>query len=328
MKERITLRSLFDSRKIELEQKLAGLTLPKDNLKVQEIISDYLTVLFDSEGEFRQSLTQAEDYILKANLSLLNAQQEIAKAFVNHKITINTSSTEASENQSGDESDGKGPKSPFDFLDAKVSGTQAGLGGAAGALVGNLTFGGWGAVFGAIAGTAIVVYLANSENGTPSTHIMTEKTPQTHVELVNEPINVQFFINVIENICDSVDNLINTFRSQINRVVDKYEAMEKPTIEKDYSFLLESIQSLLGYKRTHSPEEEKYLTKLQSRIEDLSECLENYNLTIEDYNGENDYLFEAVASKETIKTKMILPAIVKDNIAVLKGKIFVPETNK
>lgn len=35
--------------------------------------------MFDNESDFRQSLTQSEDYILQAALSLLNAQQSITK---------------------------------------------------------------------------------------------------------------------------------------------------------------------------------------------------------------------------------------------------------
>ena len=326
MADKITLRALFDSKATELEQKLEGLSLPKDNQIIQQTISDYLTTLFDSEGEFRQNLTQAEDYLLQATMSLLSAQQEMSKTFIKQKIRINSISEEAKDDNTIEGTAKKtSPKSIQDYLGVNVSASEAGIGTAVGALVGKLAFGGWGAVFGAIAGTAIVVYMASRDTTVKPAPSKVDRTPMIKTEIVNEPIDIPQFISVVGGICDSVDNLITTFRAQVNRVIDKYEAMEKPTIEKEYRFLLESIQSLIGYKRTHASEEEKYVKKIQGRIEDIAECLENYNLEVEDYNGNNDHLFEIVTSPETKEKKMVYPAIVKGGVAIIKGKIFIPQ---
>ena len=138
-------------------------------------------------------------------------------------------------------------------------------------------------------------------------------------ETVESELNVDAFIEIIGKICQSVDSLIETFRAQINRVVNKYENQEKATLEKDFRFLLEGIQSLVGYKRTHSEEEPKYIRKLKERIEDVGELLENYNLAIVDYTEDNEYMFEVVDGQET---RMVLPAIVKEGVVVIKGKIF------
>ncbi len=62
-----------------LGTKLQGLKLPSDSSCIQGIINDYLNEMFNNEGDFRQGLTQSEDYILQAALSLLNAQQSITK---------------------------------------------------------------------------------------------------------------------------------------------------------------------------------------------------------------------------------------------------------
>lgn len=325
MADKITLRALFDSKKSELEQKLEGMTLPKDNQIVQQTVSEYLAGLFDSEGEYRQNLTQAEDYLLQATMSLLTAQQEMSKTFISQTIHVNTIHEGPKEGTiEGDAKCNTAPKSIQDYLGAKVSASNAGIGAAAGALVGKIALGGWGAVFGAIAGTAIVVYIASRNNTESSVVHKSVVKPTIRTEIINEPIDIDQFISVVGGICDSVDNLISTFRAQVSRVIDKYESMEKPTIEKEYSFLLESIQSLIGYKRTHSTEEDKYVNKLQGRIEDMAECLENYNLEIVDFNGENDHLFEFVDSPGTKERKMVYPAITKGGVAVLKGKVFIP----
>lgn len=324
MAEKITLRALFDSKQSELAQKLEGFSLPKDNQKIQETISDYLSCLFDSEGEFRQNLTQAEDYLLQATMSLLTAQQEMSKSFISQKIRFNSTSEDTNTGTIEGAAKNKSQKSVQDYLGIKVSASEAGIGTAAGALAGKLALGGWGAVFGAIAGTAIVVYLASRNSSEKPASPKNDIKPTIRTEIVNEPIDINQFIGVVGGICDSVDNLIITFRAQVNRVIDKYETMEKPTIEKEYRFLLESIQSLIGYKRTHSSEEDKYNKKIQGRIEDLAECLENYNLETVDYDGENDFLFEIVSSPETKEKKMVYPAIVKNGVAILKGKVFIP----
>jgi hypothetical protein len=316
---------MFDSKKSELEKKLEGMTLPKDNQIVQQTVSEYLTELFDSEGEFRQNLTQAEDYLLQATMSLLTAQQEMSKTFICQTIRFNTVHNDVKEGTIEGSTEKATPKKSYqDYLGINITATQTGIGAATGALVGKLAFGGWGAVFGAIAGTAVMVYLASRNGNEKPEESVIKPVSTIRTEIVNEPLDVQGFIEVVGGICDSVDNLITTFRAQVNRVIDKYESMEKPTIEKQYGFLLENIQTLIGYKRTHSSEDEKYLKKLHLRIEDLAECLENYNLTTEEYDGNNEHLFELIPSPETTEVKMAYPAIVRDGIAVLKGKVFIP----
>ena len=71
------LKNLFESKQDYLRNSLQDLQLPKDALKIERAVSEYLNKLFDENGEFRMQLTQSEDYILQSALSLLNAQQAI-----------------------------------------------------------------------------------------------------------------------------------------------------------------------------------------------------------------------------------------------------------
>lgn len=317
MEEKVTLSSLFNSRIDELEQKLSGLHLPSDAEKVQKVIADYLKELFDNEGAFRQSLTQSEDYILQAALSLLNAQQEMSNTIMKQSLK----NEETIEHEKIEQAVLAGPVGKtMGVFNAKISPTHALLGSGGGALVGNLVFGGWGAVFGAIAGTAIAVYLS-SRTETPTTPTNTVNTkPLTQ----SVAINTKVFITIIAKICDSVDNLISTFRGQINRVVGKYESQPKPSLEKEYRPILENIQTLVGYCRTHF-EDEKFSRKILERVEDMVEMLDTYNLSLINYSEEKESWFEKVSSPNTNQPKMVYPAIVKDGEIVLKGKIFVPE---
>lgn len=246
----MTLTECFKAQIPNLRSELTGLKLPMDSENVEKIISSNFSILFESEGEFRQNLTQSEDYILQAALSLLHAQQEITMNLVKNTqsnqmpIVLPTPLEKEDRATSASTKIGNSSKS---FKDIKVSAQNSAIGSAGGALVGNVLFGGWGAVFGAIAGTALVIY-ASSTKTQEDAKINSEKsnvkpTQLSSESIQNSPIDVDKFISIIGQICESVDNLIETFRAQIKRVVNKYESQEKPSIEKDFRTLLEGIQS-------------------------------------------------------------------------------------
>lgn len=328
----MTLTECFKAQIPNLRSELTGLKLPMDSENVEKIISSNFSILFESEGEFRQNLTQSEDYILQAALSLLHAQQEITMNLVKNTqsnqmpIVLPTPLEKEDRATSASTKIGNSSKS---FKDIKVSAQNSAIGSAGGALVGNVLFGGWGAVFGAIAGTALVIY-ASSTKTQEDAKINSEKsnvkpTQLSSESIQNSPIDVDKFISIIGQICESVDNLIETFRAQIKRVVNKYESQEKPSIEKDFRTLLEGIQSLIGYKRGHSSEDAKYTSKLQTRIEDLAELLDNYDLETFDYTPDHSEWFDVVESPNASEIKMVTPAIIKGDALVLKGKIFIPQ---
>lgn len=316
--EKLTLKSLFESGKADLTEQLKQLSLPRDAQKVQTIVTEHLNRLFDSEGEYRQHLTQSEDYILQAAMSLLNAQQAMASEFAAKSYA--PSPTPKTEPKNDMEKAAGLRKEQYPIA---IGGSA--IGGAAGALA----FGTWGAVFGAIAGTAVVLYAVavQGKNDKPQQSSKLSPTKRENVIIPEVPkLNVNTFITILENICDGIDTLIETFRGQLKRVISKYESIEKPTIDKEYRFLIESIQSLLGYKRTHTEVDEKSIKKLNARIEDLAETLENYNLTAVDYTEEHDFWFEKVASEKCTEKRMVYPAIVRNETdVVLKGKLFIPQ---
>lgn len=299
-----SLTAIFESNKSVLVERLQGLKLPSDSSRVQSVINDYLNEMFDNEGDFRQGLTQAEDYILQAALSLLNAQQLITK-----EVTPNIS-FQQSESKSYTQVKGGLKKEQYPIT---LVGTA--VGGIGGALLGT-----WGAVFGAIAGTAIVLYYASADSNTSSKMTSTIEKPQ----LIQAQLNVELFLSIVKSICEGIDSLIEVFRAQINRVVNKYESLDKPSLDKEYRFLLEGIQSLIGYKRSHS-EDEKFLRKIQERIEDMADLLDNYNLIVEDYTEGHKNWFDLIENPNTTELTQVLPAIVKDNNVVLRGRVFIPE---
>lgn len=310
-----SLKGLFESKQDDLRNLLQNLELPKDSTKIERVVSEYLNNLFDGNGEFRMQLTQSEDYILQSAMSLLNAQQAILAEVSKAKEQKSEPSQQPGLNGiKAAQPNGIGKEAiPYSIGASAVGG-----------VIGGVVIGTWGAVFGSIAGTAIALYyVANNEKQAPQAKIKTVQQPVA--QPTGQKLDVEKFIRIVSGVCESIDNLIETFRSQINRVVNKYEQQPKPTLETNFKAVLEGIQSLVGYKRTHEASKDKYVAKLQQRIEDLTELLDNYNLEIVDYDGDNANLFDEIASPNAQQPKMVVPAIIKGNSAVLKGKIFVPE---
>ena len=310
-----TLCELFESNQSQLQQALTGMTLPKDIGKVQNTVSSYLEKVFDAEGEFRQNLTQSEDYILEAAISLLNAQQKISSALLKD-VNSNNDSKKLNTYSNGSENKESDSGNVFD-----IGSKNTLFGVAGGAIAGKLILGGWGAVFGAIAGVALSIYLSNKTQTKPQSQT-TRKVVQEGNS--NKPIDVNCFVHIIHDVCESVDNLIGTFRSQVNRVVQKYESQDKPTLDKEYRILLESIQSLVGYERNHDATEEKYTKKIQDRIEDLAESLDNYDITLVNFLEDKSSWFDKVPSPNTTELKEVFPAIIKGNYLIIPGKVFIP----
>lgn len=316
MDTKTTLKALFESRKDELSQKLANLSLPKDAALVQQTVSNYLNELFDSEGDFRQNLTQSEDYILQAAMSLLNAQQSMLGEFAKVSVAKNAGSQEDSKAKTRYETlnttDGlKKQEYPY------VIGGSA-VGGAAGAIL----IGSWGAVFGAIAGTAIALYFVSSQQD-KNKKGDAPRTTQPERKAITQKIDVEAFTGIVGDICDSVDSLILTFRTQINRVVEKYENQEKPTFEKDYGVLLDAIQSLLG--AVNMEKDEKWQKRIDSRIEDLADSLENYEIEVVSYSENSKDFFDKTISENVKTATMVLPALMKRGVVVRRGKVFVKQ---
>lgn len=314
-----SLSSIFNETKSELASALAGLSLPKDSQEVQSRISAYLNQVCDENNEFRQNLTQSEDYILQAALSMLSAQRDMVSALSSSpKVESTTSTAEQTTLENA-------PKSIQNSLaKASVPAGNALMGAGGGALIGKIVLGGWGAVFGAIAGTALVLYLAqqpHAKSVEPARQLKASPDTAVEVKIVETPVNTEALLNVVEQLCESLDNLILTFRAQIQRVINKYESQEKPTIEREYLDLLEKIQSLLGAYAI-STESEIRSKRIDQRIELLEESLENYDLKAVVYDGQNDTLFIMQPSPNVAAPTMAFPAIIKNGKTIIKGKVF------
>lgn len=241
-----TLTSIFDSHKEELSKKLANYSLPRDSKEVQATVADALSNMFENDGDYRQSLTQSEDYILQCAIQLLRAQQNIAAEIASMASSYNANPKQVSEQK------------PQNNLYISLTGT--GIGAIAGSILGT-----WGAVCGAIAGTAIAVYLSTGKK-------KSESPKETNVI---RTINVNAFINIVKLICESIDNLMDTYRVQIKRIQNSYEQKEEVSLLNSFNALTDQIANVI---KTVNSVSDAVPTKVSTAVEMLEESLENYDL--------------------------------------------------
>lgn len=245
-----TLTSVFNQNKVKLTGALKGLYLPADANKIHKVVSDFLNEMFENSGEYRQSLTDSEDYILQASINLLQAQQNITSEIAKTSAATATVRTTEAKKETG--------TNPY----YAVAG--AGVGAVAGSILST-----WGAVAGAIAGTAIVIYSATRKTSPSSEHSEKHLAAQ---------MDANALANIVEKICRGIDGVMQTYRVQVKRVKDYYEYKEQPTLQTEYSELLEQITNVCNAVQSSS---DNVSAKLKNATDALAESLENYGLKFE-----------------------------------------------
>ena len=251
---KISLKEYFCSGKEELENSLSGLSLPKDSKKIQIIVSDYFSNLFENDGAYRRSLTESEDYLLISVIQVLKSQQSIIEEIA--AISKPTSlENERNSNQ-------KESINPYIAL----------VGTGVGALVGSLA-GVWAASAGSIAGTALGIYY--------STHKFKEpKNADNRVadNQIEDSFDVKTFVDIVEKLCDNIDYMLDTFRTQIQRLKNAYDNKQEENFLHSYNMMAEKMGLLLSVIHTH---EEGLPPKILQAATMLEDCLENYSLKYE-----------------------------------------------
>ena len=296
-----TLTSVFEAGRASLETKLGGLSLPQDSEKIQRIIEQSFAELIGPNSNFRMTLTVAENAIIQHAIGLMNIRHQLSAQILPKQETAdNKMRVEAM---------------PADTSSPLFSIVGSAIGGSVGALIGP-----WPAVIGAVAGTAVGTYYRE--------FMPKAAKPESESDVASsEPeattISVSAMTDIIHSICKQIDLLLATYRQQIADLKASYDNREKVTLSRNYQFLLESIQSVLG--ASYSTETEKEIGRLKDRCEQLGESLENYGLRAVVYSVEKvAHLFEINESENCASPATRLPAIMEGDKIILKGKAVLP----
>ena len=255
MKEEITLEDLFKAKKDELKKQLEGLSVPKDFDLIKERIEKTLDSLFSSKGEYRQKLTQSEDYVLQAALNLLNAEQQLQLKYIELFQSVNQSQKQSTNTSSAKEKE----KSPYFSL----LGTAVGAG--VGAFIGT-----WGAAFGALGGTAMAIYLMGNK--------VASELKATPNDGCSAKLDADSFLSILESICTQVDSLMKTVRAQMTRIHDEYKSKAPDSLFTLYPAFVAQLESLFEIVSEGEPSGETTLIQ----IDLLKRSLKNYGIAVVD----------------------------------------------
>lgn len=255
-----TLVSMFAANKQELEQKLAGKVLPRDVEEIKRIVTESMNqLLLDYQG----SLQESERFVLNAALRLLDFRMQ-----VDHQLSIqvpnekiipendNLKSSQSSTMRHGTTTVVSGLSS---YLGYKFGGSWLGL-----------STGIWAAAAGALIASLVIDYISSTSKHSKSA----VAKPQ--------PVNPIMFTQLFESVYAIIDELVETFRVQVQRIIVPYESKAKPSLQKDYGLLLSEIEALVKLANAETLNSEDKLKKLGSRITILAESLENYGLKVVD----------------------------------------------
>lgn len=193
--DKITLSSLFEQRKGEFIEQLNDIYLPRDAAKFEKIETDFLKSLLEKDGAYRQSLSEDENAMLESTLQLMQSQQHIAAGIAASLRGFNLRLQEE--------------KSILPVPE-KLLYYYPVLGAALGSAIGSF-WNTWTTIAGAVVLTAISIFIV-----TVIIKISTKKIDQAVIE--DSEINPEVFAEVVGNICDKIDDVIETYRTQVRKM--------------------------------------------------------------------------------------------------------------
>lgn len=298
-----TLTQLFDAGRASLEEKLCGMTLPEDASRIRKIVEGELTALMAPKSDFSMSLTTAENAVLQQIVGLMDVRRQLTG-----QITAECPPRPKAEMRNTPAAADPTPR-VYPIVGSAV-------GGSVGALLGP-----WTAVVGAVVGTSLAAY---SRDLLP---VFNSPAPKSVVlpsaEKKDREIDPKQLTDIIRGVCGQIDHLIALSRQQIQDLKSIYENREKVSLSRNYRFLLESIQSVLG--SALAPDDAGCAEKLRNRCGQLADSLENYGLRVAVYDESAPAAwFDTSASERTSVPVTKLPAILEGEEPVLKGKVILP----
>ena len=170
-------------------------------------------------------------------------------------------------------------------------------------------------VFGAIIFTIFVLFIYDYSQK------RIEKDFTTHADIQCDKVKLQLI-----NICKSIDLIVDTYQRRIDENTSRISQERIIPFERKYEWLLSQIQAIIGYER-YNEDEPDFKNELKERCEDLALVMTNIQISFEDYNGDNEGLFEIIEYPDISYPKRVLPSVLSKDELIIKGKVFVPENN-
>ena len=295
---KLSLLSLFEQSEADLKTKLSGLILPRDAEKLNQILSD-LFVEHIKVGEYKQELTNSEMAIFQSAIQLVEESLQLQQHLFAIKEKEETLVT--TEKKHGEER-----KLPINKSQAAVVAVAA-----TGILTGAVT--NVGTILLAIVATAAGVWITRENSDTNT--IVKEKVIRH--ELM---VNAEAIIETTKKMCQSLDNLMGVYQTNIENFKSRIENKPDPTLYNSYGYLLNRLASIYRDKTNNAPAKE-----IDDDISKLFKTLKNYNYEFVNYSNETKQFFEVEELEEISEPEVEEVAILEKGECIVKGKMYQPK---
>lgn len=289
-----TLQELFESRKEILIQKLTMSSSSFKQENIETIIRDFMISLPRLDGSNTSLLTQVEQDIYDSMLGLTNIYANIIMKTTCLQVTPQSKEIPSHQRIFS-----------LSLIIALIL-----------ALVGGCVVGFFCKQW--VAGLCCFIVICVSH------WLLRIKVTNKEKVQTQSFIDVNIIVEQVREICKQIDSVLDIYRYQTGKRDEKYQKeLDKP-FEERYHYLLQSIQSLIGYER-YKQESPDYVEELRERHEDLVMELGNHELSFVDYDESNANLFDLIETEDITSVVKTYPAIIKKGKIVLKGRVFIPQ---
>lgn len=293
-----SLLSLFEQSETELRNQLIGIELPRDNEKLNHILSN-LFVEHIKVDEYKQELTSSELAIFQSAIQLVEESLHLQKEiFSFEKIQESVTSHAIAQIEE--------KKLPINKSQVAVVGVTA-MGILAGAVPN------WGTIIFAIIATAIGVVVTKEYKDTKT--IVKEK-----VVCPKMLVNADVVINVTKQICQSVDKLMAVYQTNIENLKSRLDNKPEPTLYNSYGYLLNRLADLYKDQTNNASKNE-----IENDITKLFKTLKNYNYEFVNFSDETKQYYEVEEIDEISEPEIDAVAVLEKGECIIKGKYYLPK---
>ena len=299
----ISLLSLFQQSETELKAQLKGLVLPKDEDKLNRVLSNLFIEHIHVE-KYKEELTNSELSIFQSAIQLVEESLKLQQDMFS--FTQNTHASSFTEVIKYKKDNDAAPQWRLNKNQITLLGTTA-----VGVLAGAAT--NVGTVLLAIVATAAGLWISKESRDN-------EFKVQERVVAKDIQVNADAIINAARNICQSIDRLMDMYQTNINNLKSRMETKNQPTLQNMYGYLLDRLANLYRDKTNQAPAED-----IEDDISKIFKTLKNYRYKFVNYSEENKHMFDVEEIDGISEPEETEVAILENDICIKEGKYYQPK---
>lgn len=297
----ISLLSMFQQSEAELKAQLTGLVLPKDEDKLNRVLSNLFVEHIHIE-RYKDELTNSELAIFQSAIQLveesLKLQQDIFSFTQN---TTASSSAEVIKYEKDAYPQWRLNKNQITLLGTTAVGILAG----AATNVGTVLL--------AIVVTAAGLWISKESHDNEIKVL--EKIVAKDIQ-----VNADAIINAARNICQSIDRLMDMYQTNIENLKSRIDNKPQPNLQNTYGYLLDRLANLYRDTTNQASAED-----IEDDISKIFKTLKNYRYEFVNYSEENKHMFDVEEIDGISEPEETEVAILENGICIKEGKYYQPK---